>query len=175
MARRIIDQWNTKTIGGSGKLSKDDLDTVSDAIHVEESNIQNMKLVNLVGQATGTQSQSGPIGGTGQIKTAECTVSSVDVTAFTPAAGEVWQVVGISGAAAGSLTTLSGITLYVKLSSSVIIVEWSGSGSIEPPDNQFNTPLYVDENLPLIGRIYKSGGLGAGEEVTIAFAMIRVR
>ncbi len=175
MGRRIIDQWNTKTIGGSGKLSLTDMDTVSDGVHIQQSNLENLKLVNLVGQATNTQSQSGPIGGTGQIKTAEITVSSVDVTAFTPAAGEVWQVVGISAGAAGSLTTLSGITLYVKLSSTVIIVEWSGSGSIEPPDNQFNTPLYVDENLPLIGRIYKSGCLGASEQVDIAFAIIRVR
>ena len=64
MARRIIDQWNTKTIGlpttGDG-LDVTDLETVSDAIHVQQENLENMKMINLVGQATNTQSQSGPL------------------------------------------------------------------------------------------------------------------
>lgn len=159
----------------AGSVTQTDYDLVKDPVFINSEWEDEARRLKLWGELSGKSSASGPMPGTGQIKTASCTVSSVDVTAFTPEAGEAWQVVGISGAAAGSLTTLSGVTLYVKLSSSVIIVEWSGSGSIEPPDNQYNTPLIFDSNLPLIGRIYKSGGLGAGEQVDIAFAMIRIR
>jgi len=158
-------------------LTPDQLDTIRAKTFSQgtEGNEDEYRRLLLLGAASDSLSLAGPIPGTGQIKTATCTVSSVDYTAFTPGPGEAWQVVGISGAASGSLGSLTGITLYVKLSSTVIIVEWSGSGSIEPPDNQYNTPLICDENLPLIGRIYKSGGLGAGEEVLISFAMIRIR
>lgn len=159
----------------AGSVTQTNYDLVKDSVFINDEWEDEARRLKLWGELTGKSSSSGPMPGTGQIKKAECTVSSVDYTAFTPEAGEVWQVVGISGAAAGSLSSLTGITLYVKLSSTVIIVEWTGSGSIEPPDNQYNTPLIFDSNLPLIGRIYKSGGLGAGEQVDIAFAMIRIR
>jgi len=105
MARRIIDQWNTKTIGGSDKLGVTDFDTVGDPIHVEADNIRNMKLLNVVGQATNTQSQSGPIGGTMQLIQKTYTSTGDDEDFFKPTEG-VWQLLGgdtLSSGGTGSI------------------------------------------------------------------------
>ena len=179
MARRIIDQWNTKTIGGSGKLSKDDFDTVSDAIHVEQSNIENMKMVNLVGQATNTQSQSGPIPKTCKIVTATTTASSAIVELFTPSAGEVWQVGGFAINKTGLAGTLTWRLIATDGAQSTTIdmsMVW-GSSSQDPisaTEDGF-TPFFVDENMTLKFTVYFGGGFPAGEEAEGQVYLTRVR
>ena len=172
---------STRYQDGSGdseftrQITQDEYDKVVNQVYLTEENVNLLETVKLLGEVTNRRSSSGPLAGTGQIKSATIDTSSGDVTAFTPGKGECWQVVGISASANATLGSLTGMTLYAKLSADVVITEWSGAGTIEPPDTSYNTPLIVDENLPLIGRIYKSGGLGTGEEVTISFAMIRIR
>ena len=161
-------------------LTADQLDTIRAKTFSQgtEGNEDEYRRLLLLGLASDQLSLSGPMPNTGEIATAQITVNSTDYTMKAPAAGEVYQVVGISAVAAGSLSSLSGITLYIKLddgSENMTVLEWSGSGSIEPPDTSYNVPLMFDNNLTLKGRIYIGGGLGAGEEVKISAAIIRVR
>jgi hypothetical protein len=174
----LYDPLNTKTIGGELRLDVDTYENVQDNIHIENVNRKLLELTDLVGRVTNNRSDSGPIPGTGTVATATATQSSVDYTVKTPAKGEVWQVVGIGATANATLGSLSGITLYVKIddgTNEATIIEWSGSGSIEPADTSFNNPIFFDENLSLVVRIYKSGGISGGEEVEFQIPIIRVR
>ena len=159
-------------------ISADNFDSLKNNAFITPENKQFFEDMLRTGWLSGQLSSSGPMPNTGEIATAQILVNSTDYTMKAPAAGEVYQVVGISAVAAGSLSSLSGITLYIKLddgSENMTVLEWSGSGSIEPPDTSYNVPLMFDNNLTLKGRIYVSGGLGAGEEVKISAAIIRVR
>jgi len=90
----LFDQWNTKTLGGSNKLSKSDFDLIQDGVHVQEINKDALELVNLVGQATNTQSQSGPIGGTQHVYAHSYTDGAL-AEIFAPGIDEVYQLVAI--------------------------------------------------------------------------------
>ena len=180
----LYDPYNTKTIGGNLRLDVDSYEEIQDNIHLERPNRNLLELTDLIGRVTNNRSASGPIPGTGEIAAATVTISSVDVDLKAPNAGEVWQVMGVSAEAAGTLSTLSGITLYLKLdtvsghpgsSNSAYVLEWAGSGSIEPADTSYGSVLHIDQNLVLKARVFKSGGRGSGEEVKFKVPIIRVR
>lgn len=159
-------------------ISADNFDSLKDKAFITPENKEFFEDMLRVGWLSGQLSSSGPMPNTGEIATATVSVSSVDYTIKTPSAGEVYQVVGIGAAANATLGSLSGMTLYIKLydgTTSMTVLEWSGSGTIEPPDITYNVPLMFDNNLTLQARIYKSGGLAAGEEVYVRAALIRVR
>ena len=159
-------------------ISANNFDSLKNIAFITPENQEYFTDMLRVGWLSGQLSSSGPMPNTGEIATATISVSSVDYTIKAPAAGEVYQVVGIGAAANATLGSLSGITIYIKLddgTNSMTVLEWTGSGSIEPPDTAYNVPLMFDNNLTLKGRIYKSGGLGAGEEVVIRCALMRVR
>lgn len=196
-AKAILDQLQTKTVGAPPSstgltgdqlpdtiFSLSDFETVKNQVTLQLSNLELLNVLNTIGQITNKQSQSGPITNTGEIATATITTSSVDVDLKAPNPGEVWQVMGVSAESSGSLSTLSGVTLYLKIDTesghpgsgnAAYILEWSGSGSIEPADTSYGSPIFVDENLVLKARIFVSGGLGAGEEVKIKVPLVRVR
>jgi hypothetical protein len=159
-------------------ISADNFDSMKNEAFITPDNKDFFEDMLRTGWLSGQLSSSGPMPNTGEIASVEITVSSADSVMKAPKAGEVYQVVGISASANATLGSLSGVTLYIKLddgTTSMTILEWSGSGSIEPPDTSYNVPLMFDNNLTLVGRIYKSGGLGAGEAVNLRAAIIRVR
>jgi len=132
----------------------------------------------LLGLAADKLSLSGPIPGTGQIINTTVDTNNGDEEIFTPAAGEVWQVVGI-GMVIG--TGAQGGTAYLKVENpsdsgnAAIIAEIATVGSIESFDNgNLIGPLYIDENVKLIARYYKSGGFG-GDTLSYDTLLIRVR
>jgi len=165
-------------------ISADNFDSLKDDTFITPENKEYMNDLLRVGWLSGQISASGPMPNTGEIATATITTSSVDVDLKAPSAGEVWQVMGVSAESSGSLSTLSGVTLYLKVdtqtghpgsSNSAYVLEWSGSGSIEPADTSYGSPIFIDQNLVLKARIFVSGGLGAGEEVKFKTPLIRVR
>jgi len=92
----LYDQWNTKTLGGSTKLSVDNFDLIQEPVHVEAPNESSLELVNLVGQATNTQSQSGPIPGTGAVVSVTDTVGTGSPVSIllAPGEGEAYEISG---------------------------------------------------------------------------------
>ncbi len=123
MLKRLLDQWNTFTAGGSTKLSPDQYHRIQDGVHISMENLDALELTNTVGQATNTQSQSGPIPGTGQVvETVDTTGSGSPVsTLLTPKPGEAYLI--------------SGGTWSTKNASSFYLYVYDGDGS---------TRTYVD-------------------------------
>lgn len=159
-------------------ISADNFDSLKNDAFITPENKEFFDDMLRAGWLSGQLSSSGPMPNTGEIASVEIDTSSLDYTMKTPGAGEVYQVVGISAAANATLGSLTGVTLYIKLydgTTTMTVLEWTGSGSIEPPDTTYNVPLMFDNNLTLQGRIYKTGGLGAGESVYLRAAIIRVR
>ena len=161
-------------------LTADQLDTIRAKTFSQgtEGNEDEYRRLLLLGLAADQLSLSGPIPNTGRFEQAVVTTSNADVDIFTPGVGEVYQVIGVS------IIMTSGAqssTAYLKLedvndaSKACIFSEISTSGSIESFDNDWGGPLYIDENMTLIARLYKSGGIPGGDSATFDAAMIRVR
>jgi hypothetical protein len=165
--RRLIDQWNTKTVGGASKLSVSNYDLVSNPVHVQDSNIDALELINTVGQATSTQSQSGPIPGTGKIVVHEQTTNDVQ-TVFRPDIDEVWAVLGADASAYG--TGQNAATLFLSDGSAdMVIADSSSAGDMN--DHGFRTGVYIDYNLYLS---FQPNNISSGTAV-LEIALIRVR
>jgi len=150
---KILEQWNTKTTGGSNKLSISDFDLIQDPIHLESKNYSALEVVDLIGRITHNRSASGPIPKTSQIKVASCDTSGDIVTAFQPGIGEVWQVVGAIGTAGSG--TSGTIYLEVKLFDTVnsvraeIISTSTTTGTDIPLTEITQNPIFIDENMRL--------------------------
>ena len=110
--KNVLAQTNTKTVsaplsttGLTGDqlpaeiFTVSDFETVKNQVHLEENNFQLMEALNVMGQITNMQSQSGPIPNTGQITSATITGSgSANMQKpITAKNGEVWDVLGASG------------------------------------------------------------------------------
>lgn len=143
-----------------------------------EGNEDEYRRLLLLGLAADQLSLSGPIPNTGKVVQTVLSTSNLDGTIYAPAAGEVWQVIGVG------LVMDSGVTsgtAYLKIedasdaSNAAIIAEMGTSGSIESFDNDWGGPIYIDENLKLIARYFKSGGFPAGDTVTYGTVLLRVR
>ena len=92
--KRLIDQWNTKTAGGADKLSVSDYHLIQDPIHIQDTNIDALELTNTVGQATNTQSQSGPIVGTLALDAFQTDTDDDYFEMFAPEeGGGIWSII----------------------------------------------------------------------------------
>lgn len=161
-----------------GSASITNFDKVKEPVFVNQEWEDEARRLKLWGELMGLSSSSGPMPGTCQIVEASVTVSNLDVELFTPAAGEVWLVtscgiVMTSGAQSG--------TAYLKIeevadtTKAVIVAEMATGGSIESFDNDWGAALYIDENISLIARYYKSGGIPGGDSANYSASLIRVR
>jgi len=192
-SKAILDQLQTKTVGAppsSTGLTGDqlpetvfkvaDFNQVKNQVTLQLSNLELLNVLNTIGQVTNTQSQSGPIPGTAEVIRTEANVSSQDFTSKNPETGTCVQIISVGASANANLSTLSGVTMYLKLIDNVnstesIAIEWTDSGSIGPADNQVGFPIIVDHNITVKVRAFKSGGFGAGEAVLFDLGYIRVR
>lgn len=189
-SKAILDQLQTKTVGAPPSttgLTGDqlpetifdvaDFDQVKNQVTLQLSNLELLNVLNTVGQITNTQSQSGPIPKQAKVIDTVLTTSNLDATIFNPPAGQVWIVMGVG------LAMTSGVqsgTAYLKVedkvnSTSAIIAEMGTSGSIEAFDDNFSGPYFIDENINLIARYFKSGGFPTGDQVTYSTFLTRVR
>ncbi len=165
--KRLIDQWNTKTAGGSSKLSVSDYHLIQDPIHIQDTNIDALELSNTVGQATNTQSQSGPMPGTHEnVEVTDTTGSgNPNGVLFQPEAGTVYQLVG------ASTDTLNATRCELSLWDGSIYVE---VGSETSAATQFSpgleNPIYITNEVYL--QYYF---IGASGNCTVNCSVIRVR
>ena len=93
---------------------------------------------------------------------------------YSPKAGEVWAINGISfqeSLSAGNavmyvgLRDSAGVTTYFLINTT--------GGSPWSPDADFNKMAYIDANMDLF--VYAFGTFGTGESVVCTFNLIRVR
>ena len=170
----IIEQWNTKTIGGSTKLSVDDFELIQDNIHLQDRTYSALEIVDLVGRITNNRSASGPIPGTGKIEVISTTSSGSIVAGFQPGPGEVWQIVGaMSTNGSGTSGT---IYLEVKLYDipngrrAEIVSTSTTTGTDIPLTETTQNPIFIDENFRL-----EAEATGTFTEMVFRFPMVRVR
>ena len=150
---KILEQWNTQTAGGTGKLSLSNFELIQDPVHIQEGNYTALEVIDLVGRITNNTTASGPIPGTFKIEVASTSVSGDIISAFTAPAGEVWQVVGAIGTSGSG--TSGTIYLEVKLFDTVnsvraeIISTSTTTGTDIPLTEITQNPIFIDENCRL--------------------------
>lgn len=152
-----------------GTASKTNFDIAQDSIFLDSSSEDELRRVNLVGQATNLQSQSGPIVGTMSIKQATVTGSGLFKTIHQPAQGEIWQVVAASFDLQGSSGSVKN-RLYLADGSDNVIVE-NESSSV---DGEF----IVTTTGPILYsyEVYLQGwSQGTFDDVVWEVAVVRVR
>ena len=192
--RNVLAQTNTKTVSvppASTGLVGDqtpasvfkvgDFDQVRNQVHLEEKNFQLMEALNVMGQLTNMQSQSGPIPGTAFIHVTP-SPSSTAQDGFVPPAGTVWLWMGGGASldsASGTIksytsmyTPASGIDHDGSAASYVIVEETTtsdyGAISYDVPDQ----PVYVTSNNYL--RIQVNGTYtSVGSSVNMAYVRVR--
>jgi len=177
----LFDQWNTKTLGGSTKLSVDNFDLIQDPVHVEAANEPSLELVNLVGQATNTQSHSGPLGQTLIVET-ELTYTEVGAATgyklhHRPAPGEIWQLIAVSALMSGGSSGMNliigpGVTNITTIESPyVLLAQESSSG--QPIFDTLDGAVHFYDNTNAI--IHGAYSLATGEEQKMFTLSVRVR
>ncbi len=122
-----------------GTASKTNFDITQDSIYLDSTSEDELRRVNLIGQASNLQSQSGPISGTQKIVQVETTGGAA--TLFRPEAGTVWELVGVSQirtGGSGSTTT----ALRIADGSDTVLIE-------EFADNSGEAPLATSESHPI--------------------------
>ena len=181
--KNVLAQTNTKTVsappaetGLTGDqtpaevFSVDDFDLVKNQIHLEEENFQLMEALNVMGQITNMQSQSGPIPGTMQASTISATDAG-SVVGFRPASGQVWQLVGASAGVKYTGQTSVIMQLIDGNGNDVEISDTTAQG--EPFfENSFFSPIYITYDVYLNFLFVGSGSGGTGD---VRLAVVRVR
>jgi hypothetical protein len=161
--KNVLQQTNTKTVGPpspetglvgdqqpASVFTVADYDDVRNQVHLENKNFELINALNIMGQITNTQSQSGPIPGTMSVKSGSDASSG---TIFAPDAGQVWQLMGLAvgtfnasginirfndgtntmllatSSGAGLITTVPDLPVYVSAPGSIDFVVQSSSGN----------------------------------------------
>lgn len=171
--KRLIDQWNTRTLGGADKLSVSDYHLIQDPIHIQDINIDALELTNTVGQATNTQSQSGAIPNTMKIVSTAAITSSTTTTIFQPDINEVWVCSGMQLDASGGSGSVTAVLHYEDASGTEVRIEAaSTSGTAEFNITSTAGPLYVTNAVFLS---VTTSSVAGGEQAILSGAFIRVR
>ena len=186
-SKAILDQLQTKTVGAPPSTTgltgdqlpqtvfkTSDFDQVKNQVTLQLSNLELLNVLNTIGQITNTQSQSGPIPKTMEVKTISTDTSGSVVVVFQPPSGQVWQVVGaISTSGSGFSGTVFMETKLidtVNSTTSEIMSTSSTSGTLVPMTETTQNPIFVDENIQLAVE-----ASGTFTSVSFFVPMIRVR
>lgn len=168
----ILEQWNTKTAGGTNKLDVTDFELIQDPIHLQKANYTALEVADLIGRVTNNRSSSGAIPGTAKFVSASVTDTN-KATLFRPDPGEVWQLLGIGAVASGGSGTRTyaaylydGTTELNWLSSSSTGGNLTFTGEGEYPD----APFFFDYNMYC--RVQSTGTF---DSIQYNLAVIRVR
>ena len=127
----------------------------------------------LLGLASQASSISGPIPLGAQVASTGTVDSNTTTTLFQPAAGEVWQVMGVSMDASAGSGSVTAVLQYTDGSSNDVRIEANSTAG----ESEFNItstagPLYVTYDLFLE---ITTSAVGAGESAIFNAAVIRVR
>ena len=183
--KNALAQTNTKTVSAppastgltgdqtpAAVFTVEDFDLVKNQVHLEEENFQLMEALNVMGQITNMQSQSGPIPGTGQVKqTLLADGSTGHTNVFVPATGEVWLISTISVKPTATGTINLSMSLEDETSGARAILD-SGTGSVTAGTiiDMVNGPVYVSKECFLQAYVGTNSGGG-----TFDIACHRVR
>lgn len=169
--RRLLSQWTTKTLGGSTKLSVDDYHLIQDRVHIQEGNLDAIHLTNAVGQATNTQSQSGPIPGTMKLHNADYDGTGNNFIDIAENPGEVWMLNSLSMAEQGTGTATITFAIYEPASGDQSVFAIGSTTSQEQVAIDTLTPIYFGYGFQMNALVNNTGGTS----VHIDFTAIRVR
>ena len=172
MLKRLLDQWNTFTAGGSTKLTPDQYHRIQDGVHISKENIDGLKLSKLVGDVTNTRSSSGPIPGTQQIIQTTYTSTGDDADFFKPTEG-VWLLVGGDTVTSGGTGSIQW-TLKDSDGTLALIFQTSVNGQ-EPimqnsNNNNLPSPIYITPENWLYANVS-----AVATSVRASISFIRVR
>jgi len=188
-SRIVLDQLNTKTVGAppsSTGLTGDqlpetvfndgDFDLVRNQVTLQLQNLELLNVLNTIGQITNMQSQSGPIPETLELEAKDFTSAGYQVF-FTPPAGTVYQVLGVSVASSTGLSGTGVIEVDIfnpTTSARLIVADQSFTSSSDFPVTETTFtggPLHVDSNHQV--RVRAEGTFTSVNAVTLG--VIRVR
>jgi len=178
--KNVLTQTNTKTVGpppiATGLIgdqlpeevfSVADFDQVRNQVTLEDKNFELLNALNIMGQITNMQSQSGPIPGTLKIVTSTGTSAGNNI-AFQPAVGQVWELTAASFGAVGSGSYRGILSLKDGDGNYVELVDKSGTGTGQSLD--FSTPVFVTNDVYLDFTI-----VTVDTSLSVKAAVVRVR
>jgi len=152
-----------------GTASKTNFDIAQDSIFLDSTSEDELRRVNLIGQATNLQSQSGPIVGTMAVKTATIPGSGLFRTVHQPNQGEIWQVVAASFDLQNSTGNVKN-RIYLSDGTNEVIAENESASA----DGEFiittSGPLYYSYEVYL-----QAWSQGTFDDVVWEVAVVRVR
>ena len=183
--KNVLAQTNTKTVSAplaatglvgdqapADIFSVSDFEVVKNQVHLEEENFQLMQALNTIGQITNMQSQSGPIPGTGKIEVFSGSYSSGTIQdIFTPAIGEVWELISADFNATLSSGTVDSVQLYISDGTNSVMIGENTGDNFDTFKDFFASPILVDNNLTIQGRASDSNITA----LTVRLLLIRVR
>jgi len=162
------------------EVTADQFDSLKGALFAQgvDSSEDEMRRLNLVGQASNQQSASGPIAGTAQATTSVSIsdTGNYDAGGFTPGEGEVWQIMGLSVTVTNDSGTTSyygyikdsdtGTEVYVGAtsSSSTNVSLWT--------DSDYKNPVFITDTCTLQVTVGSTANM---DSYVTKLAAIRVR
>ena len=155
-----------------GTASKTNFDIAQDSIFLDSSSEDELRRVNLIGQASNLQSQSGPIPGTVALKaSADITGSGLYKTIFQPNEGEIWQLVDTNAQITNATGTVKlRLVLWDSASSAIVIIDKEDSSVTDEFVMQSPSPIFFDSNVYLRG-----WAQGTFDAVSYSAVVVRVR
>lgn len=185
--KQVLSQTNTKTVsapssgtGLSGDqltneiFTLDDFETVKNQVHIEESNFQLMEALNVIGQISNTQSQSGPIVGSLSCVQSASITDTAKTAVYNPQPGTVWQIVGLSVTNTNITGSTTWYSYLVEGSVDVYMGATSSSSSNVTiwTDSDYKNPVYISSDTKLMVNINSASNL---DSYVIKTALVRVR
>jgi hypothetical protein len=169
MLKRLLDQWNTFTAGGSTKLTPDQYHRIQDGVHISKENLNALKLSKLVGDITNTRSSSGPLVGTLEIKSHTASGAENPIV-FQPDAGSVY-LLGPASLDPNGTGSYRAIPTLTDGSATIELADLSGTGAAEVPVTmEWPSPVYVDNSTYL-----KCNFVTVDTDLTFKIQVLRVR
>mgnify|MGYP004451391541 FL=1 len=153
VASSILDQLNTRTLGGSDAVTASQIVSQSNPVHIQDTNQDMMETITLVNAAT--LRDGSPIPATGQAFNVRIGDNSRSPW-FTPAAGETWLLMGASMFADAPPSAGFAFTLYYLVNDQDGVARILDMGQSKSITTQGGTlgamftnlpPQYVDENM----------------------------
>jgi len=203
-SKAILDQLQTKTAGPppastglvgdltpESVFSVDDYDQVKNQITLQLSNLEVLNVLNTIGQVTNTQSQSGPIQSTLQVRSATIPDKAVAnrQTLHRPDPGQVWRCIALSatwaldsnptfvvqvGDPTGSVVTCIETTVTANSQTTLgepLLNEITTSGTRE---GGWNPDIHYDYTNPLM-TFFSYSGSTITTAPTVVALVVRVR
>jgi len=153
----IINKWNTRTVGDDDQLTYAQFTALSNPVHIQSSNLDNLRLIKLIGEITGlarvkeleVAPDGQPIAGTGKVENFNQSVTNgTTYDVFTPGSGEVWNFMAAGYTATVSSGTLDAIQIKIGDGVNELMVAENLNDSYDGLI-RFSDPLFVDENLTI--------------------------